>query len=93
MVADMQIPVMLGERSCWIDVEKTLETDDESVTFNIPANTGYGYKLFLKKVSSSATLPKQIGEMDFSVDGEVTINLTKVTAAQNGTKAKLRAFM
>ena len=93
MVTDMQIPVMLGERSCWADEEQTLSTGDTDVTFSIPANTGYGYKLFLQRVSASATLPKQIGQIDFSVAGQATINLTTVTQEQNGTKAKLRIFM
>lgn len=94
MVADMQIPVLLGgEKGCWADEEKTLTTGDTDVTFNIPTNTGYGYKLFLKRVSNNATLPKQIGQIDFSVAGQATINLTTVTAAQDGTKAKLRIFM
>lgn len=93
MFQNMQIPVMpIGEEDTWVDEIKTLATGDKDVTFNIGTNSGYGYKLFLEKASSTATLPKQIGPMDFSTAGQVKINLTTVTTEQNNTKARLRCF-
>lgn len=93
MFQDMQIPVVpIGEEDTWVDEIKTLTTGATSVTFNIGSNNGYGYKLFLEKASGATTLPKQVGPMDFSTAGQVTINLTTVTTEQNNTKARLRCF-
>lgn len=96
MFENMQIPVITQfNPDCWAnDEEKTLAQGDTSVTFNIEANPNYGYELFLDK-STAATAntdpPKQIGQMVFG-SGTCTINLTTVTAAQAGTKARLRVF-
>ena len=74
---------------------KTLDVGDTSVVFNnIPTNTNFGYRLWLDTSTASTAdteAPKQIGALVFDhTNHTCTANLTTVTAAQDGTKAKLR---
>ena len=96
MVADMQVPIMLGERSCWTGEEKTLATGDTSVTFDISTNTSYGYELFIDMSTANvptADRPRQLNQMNFSVSGKCTVTfITPILSSQDGAKAKLRVF-
>lgn len=98
MVATMNTPVFLGSATCWapgngtIDV-KTLHENDESVTFTgVIAGDNYGYQLWIDK-RPSIERPRQIGDGSFTLTSNntytVTYNLTKVTAAQDGTTCQL----
>ena len=103
MFNSMQIPVMFTASSGWLTagdgsiVEKTLTAGDTYIEFDIISTNDYGYELFLD--SSTATTantakPKQNGDMDFATtSGKVRINfVSAVTAAQEGTKARLRVY-
>ena len=75
--------------------EVTLAANATSVTFTIPTDSSYGYRLFIDRSTAatpSTDPPKQTGNMDFSTAGQVTIPLSTITAAQAGTKAKLRIY-
>lgn len=98
MFDTMQIPTVVQfNPDEWAnDQVKTLAVDDPNVTFDISTNTSYGYELFIDRSTAatpSADPPKQSGQMDFSVAGKCTITFTSpITAAQDGTLAKLRVF-
>lgn len=103
MFQDMQIPLMLTASSGWLAsssgvvVENTLAANDTYTEFPIPTETTYGYQLFLDTSTASTantSAPMQKGDLDFTTtSGKVRINFTSaVTAAQAGTKARLRVY-
>lgn len=82
---------------------KTTTINDETIVFNnVPANELYGYEAYVDMANSynaqhslDVTPIKQIGDLVFGtltngVYSTVTVNITKVTAAQEGATSMLR---
>ena len=103
MFQNMQIPLMFTASSGWLAdvngviIENTLAETNTYTEFPIPSVSDYGYQLYLDSSTASTpytTPPTQKGNLDFTTtSGKVRINFTSaVTAAQDGTKARLRVY-